>query len=77
MRGMTDCEHEVDPYPTELVVQRIADSPLPRPYPPFPQIVPCKKCGAPINRGRYDRMISVPDLWGEHGELWPYGRDNS
>ena len=67
-----DCHHEVDPYPTELVVQRLADNPLPSVQPPFPRYVPCKQCGAPVDRGRYDRMISVPDLWGPE---WPYGRD--
>lgn len=67
------CQHEVEPYPTHTVVQRIADNPLPPAQPPFPQIVPCKKCGVPVNRGRYSRMISVPDLWDEH--TWPYGRD--
>lgn len=63
------CEHEAEPYP-EVIVQRIADNPLPQGPPP--RIVPCIHCGAPLDRGRYQGMISVPDLYDEN--TWPFGR---
>lgn len=69
------CKHEAPPFPAETPVQRIADNPLPRPVAPgYESVVPCIHCGAPVNRGRYTGMTSVPDLWDEH--TWPYGRDD-
>jgi hypothetical protein len=68
---MTDCAHRTEPYP-DVIVQRIDDNPLPQGPPP--RIVPCLDCGAPIDRGRYEGMTSVPDLYDEH--TWPYGRDD-
>jgi hypothetical protein len=73
MRGMEEwglepvlseiCKHEWEPYPTEPIVvsdEEFAKNPLKNFSPP--SIVPCKKCGAPINRGRYDRVIDIPAL---------------
>jgi hypothetical protein len=65
------CKHEAPPYPEETLVVYVADNPLPIQGPP--RIVPCLYCGAPLDRGHYNRMISVPDLFNEH--TWPYGRE--
>jgi hypothetical protein len=56
------CDHEWEPYPTETIVvteEQASAQPLRFNWEPE-RIVPCKKCGAPIDRGRYDRAISHP-----------------
>ena len=70
---MSDCQHECDSYPSDLIVvpdEEFYANPL-RDYAP-PRYVPCKHCGAPMDRGRYDRMISIPAL----RDVWPFGRDD-
>lgn len=60
---MSECQHEYDPYPSETIVvsdDEFYANPLGNFTPP--QIVGCKHCGAPMDRGRYDRMISIPAL---------------
>lgn len=52
-----DCEHEFDPIPTGVIYD---DSPLPRTPPGLERIVPCKKCGAPLDRGRFTELIDNP-----------------
>ena len=57
------CTHEFEPYPTETIVvsdEEFAANPLANFTPT--RYVPCKHCGQPMDRGRYDRMISVPAL---------------
>lgn len=57
------CAHEWDRYPSEPIVvsdEEFARNPLANFTPP--RIVPCKKCGMPIDRGHYDRVISIPAL---------------
>jgi len=70
---MGQCDHECEPYPTELIVvsdEEFCANPLKYDYAP-PRIVPCLKCGAPVDRGRYTQMISIPALRDD----WPYGED--
>lgn len=60
---MTHCQHVVEPYPAEMIVVSDAEfraNPLGNWTPP--RYVPCQKCGAPVDRGRYARMISIPAL---------------
>lgn len=67
------CDHECEPYPTELIVvsdDEFYAQPLRQAWAP-PRIVPCLKCGAPIDRGRYVQMISIPAL----REDWPFRDD--
>jgi hypothetical protein len=69
---MSGCEHEWERYPTEMIVvsdEEFYAHPF-RDWAP-PRIVPCLRCGAPLDRGRYDRMISIPALRLD----WPFGRD--
>lgn len=68
----SECEHEVEPYSTEIRVGYLRDNPL-NPVSEPDRIVECKKCGAPVDRGRYDLVMSVPDLFNEN--TWPFGRD--
>jgi hypothetical protein len=64
------CMHECDPYPTEPIVvsdEEFYASPLGNFTPP--RIVPCKHCGAPLDRGRYTGVIAIPAL--RRGPEWP------
>jgi hypothetical protein len=59
---MTDCQHEFDPMPQEMIVvteEMAMKEPLRFDWSP-PQIVQCKKCGAPLNRGRFAGLTSHP-----------------
>jgi hypothetical protein len=59
------CEHEVDPMPTGYHVDQIPISGrLPA---ELESIVPCKKCGAPIQRPRFDGVISDNRLLAKMG----------
>lgn len=69
------CKHECDPYPSEPIVvsdKEFYANPLANFTPP--RYVPCKHCGASMDRGRYGAMISIPAL--RDGPEWPYGRDD-
>lgn len=73
---MSDCKHECDPYPSGSIVVSDEDfyaRPLRMDWGP-PQIVPCKHCGAPLDRGRYSQMISIPALM--KGPEWPPWRED-
>jgi len=59
-----DCAHEAEPYPSGMIVvsdEEFYANPLRVDWGP-PRIVPCEQCGAPLDRGRYSRMISIPAL---------------
>jgi hypothetical protein len=73
---MSDCKHEFDPFPSEPIVvsdEEFYANPLRMDWGP-PSIVPCKLCGAPLDRGRYSAMISIPAL--RRGPEWPPWRDD-
>lgn len=56
------CEHEVDSMPTETIMvteEQARAEPLRFNWAP-PRIVECKKCGAPIDRGRFTGYIDHP-----------------
>jgi hypothetical protein len=62
-----ECEHEVDPYPSGVIVvteEMAMREPLRFDWAP-PRIVACKKCGAPVDRGRFIGMTSHP--WAGRG----------
>lgn len=62
--SLSDCKHECDPYPTEPIIvsdEEFYANPLRMDYAP-PRIVPCKLCGAPLDRGHYGGLISIPAL---------------
>ena len=64
------CDHEWEPYSSELIVvsdEEFYAQPLRMDWAP-PRYVDCKKCGAPIDRGRYEKAISIPAL----AEDWPF-----
>ena len=65
---MEPCEHEAEPYPAEMIVvsdEEFYANPLRQDWAP-PRFVPCLKCGAPLDRGRYSGMVSIPAL-----RRWP------
>ncbi len=62
---MTECQHEFEPQDHSLLV---VDGPLDLlRHDHRPSIVPCRKCGAPINRGRSTGMIVDREWLRAHG----------
>lgn len=67
---MTCTHHAWEAYPTSPIVvsdEEFYTNPL-KDWTP-PRYVPCLRCGAPIDRGRYEGMIHIPAL--NRGPEWP------
>lgn len=59
---LSSCAHEFEPYDYNIVVsdEEFRRNPLASFTPP--RYVPCLHCGQPMDRGRYDAVISIPAL---------------